>query len=78
MRLPVNSIGKTLSTSDAVFMENKKNIEALEAQLCEKRFIVRSGRGEQYVARVHQKGKCTTMERIALLIDPNSDGTENP
>ena len=73
MRLSLQAIGKNLATTDTLYIENKKHIEGLESELSHKRDVVRAGWGEKYVERVHQKAKLTTLERIALLIDSNSE-----
>ncbi len=47
--------------------------EEREELLCARREEVREGWGQKYIDRVHKKGKLTSRERIALLID---EGTE--
>lgn len=47
-------------------------IEPLENAIREKRALTRAGWGEKAAARVHQKGKLTTWERLDLLRDPGS------
>jgi 3-methylcrotonyl-CoA carboxylase beta subunit len=51
---------------------NLANMTPLLAALQAKRDEVRAGWGEEYVARVHDKGKLTTWERIERLKDPGS------
>ena len=46
---------------------------AKDAELLERRGQVRADWGEKYAARVHDKGKLTTRERLALLADDDSD-----
>jgi len=52
---------------------NLESMEALEKSIAEKRLEVRAGWGEEYVKRVHAKGKLTTWERLELLKDPGSE-----
>lgn len=48
-----------------------RNIER-ETSLATKQATVRDGWGADAAARVHEKGKLTTWERLALLVDPDS------
>ena len=43
-----------------------------EALLRERRAEVAAGWGDKYVARVHEKGKLTTRERLTRLADPDT------
>ncbi|MCK4763255.1 MAG: propionyl-CoA carboxylase [Candidatus Aminicenantes bacterium] len=55
--------------------EYEKNLEYMQkvnSSYTEKREEVKAGWGEEYVARVHKKGKMTTWERIDALKDPGS------
>jgi len=52
---------------------NLKSMEALEKSIEAKRIEVKAGWGEEYVKRVHAKGKLTTWERLELLKDPGSE-----
>lgn len=55
--------------------ESKANasvMESLERAIALKREEVRAGWGEEYVKRVHSKGKLTTWERLELLKDPRT------
>jgi 3-methylcrotonyl-CoA carboxylase beta subunit len=45
----------------------------LEQAILAKREEVRRGWGEEYVKRVHKKGKLTTWERLDLLKDPDTE-----
>jgi len=63
-------IEKFLDPRDASV--HSANMSALGSSLLAKRAEVRAGWGDEYVARVHEKGKLTTWERIARLADPGS------
>ena len=52
---------------------NAEAMERLEKAIAEKRAEVKAGWGEEYVKRVHKKGKLTTWERLELLKDPGTD-----
>jgi len=52
--------------------QNASAMTALNAALEEKRDAVRAGWGKEYVARVHEKGRLTTWERIDRLRDPDA------
>ena len=52
---------------------NRATMAPLRAALQAKRDEVRAGWGEEYVARVHEKGKLTTWERIDRLKDPGTE-----
>ena len=66
-------VGTPLDTvSDPVYQENCEHMHALDRDILDKRQEVREGWGEEYVKRVHQKGKLTTWERIELLKDEGS------
>lgn len=45
---------------------------ARDAALADKQAQVRDGWGAEYAARVHEKGKLTTWERVERLVDPGS------
>jgi 3-methylcrotonyl-CoA carboxylase beta subunit len=49
------------------------NMAALRSALQSKRDEVRAGWGPEYAARVHEKGKLTTWERIDRLRDPGTE-----
>lgn len=51
---------------------NAEVMESLEKAIAAKREEVRAGWGEEYVKRVHSKGKLTTWERLELLKDPGT------
>jgi len=51
---------------------NASHLAGLGEALQAKRDEVRAGWGEEYVKRVHEKGKLTTWERIEALKDPGS------
>ncbi len=51
--------------------QNAAAMAALNATLTERRDAVRAGWGVEYVARVHEKGRLTTWERIDRLRDPD-------
>ena len=58
---------------DLTFRELRAGYAQLEAQLQERREKVRDGWGEKYAARVHEKQKLTTRERLVQLCDPGSE-----
>lgn len=69
MKLPLHPIGGRASAG-ADADENRAHLAGLEAELEEKRAVVRAGWGPE---RVHRKGKLTTWERIDALKDPGTD-----
>ncbi|MFT5686724.1 MAG: 3-methylcrotonyl-CoA carboxylase beta subunit [Myxococcota bacterium] len=68
MKLTLNPIGTPLPDSDDS-QRNRAHVSALEEALEEKRAVVAAGWGAKYA---HRKGKMTTAERIAALIDPGT------
>ena len=68
-------IGSSIETfmSPAETGANRESMEVLEKAIAEKRLEVRAGWGEEYVKRVHAKGKLTTWERLELLKDKGSE-----
>jgi len=54
------------------YAENRARMEKLNTLLRERREEVRGGWGQEYVERVHAKGKLTTWERIEILKDPGT------
>jgi 3-methylcrotonyl-CoA carboxylase beta subunit len=52
---------------------NAEAMEKLERDLEAKRAEVKAGWGDEYVERVHKKGKLTTWERLELLKDAGSE-----
>ncbi|MEZ4255274.1 MAG: carboxyl transferase domain-containing protein [Polyangiales bacterium] len=73
--IPLEPIGRPRkeSTDDRTFDAIRAAVAKLEEELAAKRTEVEAGWGPKYVERVHAKGKLTTRERIAKLIDPGTD-----
>lgn len=74
-RVLLQPIGSSIETfmSPPETGANLKSMETLEKSIAEKRLEVMAGWGEEYVKRVHAKGKLTTWERLELLKDPGSE-----
>lgn len=71
-QLPLRPVGRSL-VDVALSPENAAIIGQKEAALAEKRLEAQSGWGPSVVERVHEKGKLSSMERIALLCDPGTE-----
>ncbi|MBT8451622.1 MAG: propionyl-CoA carboxylase [Deltaproteobacteria bacterium] len=73
-RIPVVPIGKPREEIvDQASYERERAAHApLQTRLDERRAEVKAGWGEKYVARVHEKDKLTTRERLERLRDPGS------
>lgn len=69
-RLLLHPIGDALGGEAA--RARREAHEPATRRLVERRTAVREGWGEKYAARVHEKGKLTTWERIARLVDEGS------
>ena len=67
-KIILQPIGNKLQMSNS-YEENLELAEEREARLDQLREEIRSGWGEGYVERVHNKGKMTTWERLELLVD---------
>jgi 3-methylcrotonyl-CoA carboxylase beta subunit len=61
---------------DRTFHDYRDALTLLEERLLARRAEVHAGWGEKYVARVHQKGKLTSRERLARLADPGTTPLE--
>jgi len=72
--VPLVPIAKLRShiVDDRTFEANRRAVAAREALLRARRAEVEAGWGSKYIERVHAKGKLTTRERIARLIDPGT------
>ena len=72
--VPLQPIGAARQDScdDQSFNEYRDALAPLERQLHERRAEVAAGWGDKYVARVHDKGKLTSRERLARLADPGT------
>src|SRR5262249_35984744 len=72
--VPLRPIGRprTNVRDDRTFAERAQDRARRSARLEAMKVEARAGWGEKYVARVHEKGKLTTRERIDLLRDPGS------
>ncbi len=72
--VPLVPIGDPLArvADERVAEEHRAALAVLETRLRERRAEVHAGWGPSYVDRVHKKGKLTTRERLAKLIDPGS------
>lgn len=78
-KVPLTAIGSPLDailSSDEI-RANRAAMDAHDAKLHGRREQVHAGWGEDYAARVHKKGKLTTRERLAQLIDPGSQVFEH-
>ncbi|MEW6074142.1 MAG: carboxyl transferase domain-containing protein [Planctomycetota bacterium] len=73
-KVPLRPIGRPLDAvlSAKEIAQNGASHAARRATLDERRARVRAGWGEKYAARVHEKGKLTTRERLELLCDAGS------
>jgi 3-methylcrotonyl-CoA carboxylase beta subunit len=69
---PIGSKLETFAGTDDA-RTNAEAMEKLEKAIAGKRAEVKAGWGEEYVERVHKKGKLTTWERLDLLRDPGTD-----
>lgn len=69
-RLQLMPIGNELANAQPTFWAE---LNEKDQQLDNKREEVKAGWGEKYQQRVHQKGKHTTHERIAVLADDPAD-----
>jgi acetyl-CoA carboxylase carboxyltransferase component len=56
-----------------LFHKNLEEMQKLDQRYISKREEIKAGWGEEYVKRVHKKGKMTTWERIEHLKDPASE-----
>ena len=57
---------------EASWRRQREAMAERDAQLAARREEVAAGWGDKYVQRVHAKGKMTTRERLAALVDPGS------
>ncbi len=73
--VPLVPIGDPLArvADERVAEEHRAALAVLEGRLRERRVEVEAGWGPSYVERVHKKGKLTSRERLARLIDPGSE-----
>jgi acetyl-CoA carboxylase carboxyltransferase component len=55
-----------------LFQKNLEEMQKLNQRYISKREEIKTGWGDEYVERVHKKGKMTTWERIEQLKDPGS------
>ena len=77
-RVPLNPIGSPLERAidTKAYEKTLGSAETRNATLEERRSEVRAGWGPEYVERVHQKGKLTARERLARLVDEDSETFE--
>ncbi|MGB5502311.1 MAG: carboxyl transferase domain-containing protein, partial [Polyangiales bacterium] len=73
-RVPVVPIGRPREAivDEATYGREQAGHQPLEARLEERRTEVQAGWGDKYVARVHEKDKLTTRERLERLKDSGS------
>ncbi len=76
--VPLFPIGTPRSqvVDDRTFDEHRRAVHAKEEVLRARRKEVEAGWGPKYVDRVHEKGKLTSRERLAQLVDPGSRAFE--
>ncbi len=72
--VPLAPLGSSadLPLDSSALGEQREGMLALERELEAARERIAAGWGAEYAARVHKKGKLTTRERIARLIDPGT------
>jgi acetyl-CoA carboxylase carboxyltransferase component len=77
-KVPLAPIGRPRDAflDAGTFAKNRAAMQLKDAQLAERRARVAAGWGEEYRARVHQKGKLTARERIERLQDAGSRAFE--
>lgn len=68
-------IGTTLQANGTTEKNREANLRLL-AEIEETAAVTRLGGGAKSIERLHEKGKLSARERIALLIDPGSDFLE--
>ena len=73
-KVPLEPVGESRERflDDASWDLQRARVRELNDSLFEKRAQVRAGWGEKYAARVREKGKLTTWERIERLRDPGT------
>ena len=76
--VPLIPIGKARAQvlDDRAFAENRDKLAAKEEVLRARRREVEGGWGPKYVDRVHAKGKLTSRERLARVMDPGTRAFE--
>jgi len=76
--VPLVPIGDPLNrvVDERVAEEHRASAAVLEERLRGRRAEVHAGWGDAYVERVHKKGKLTSRERLARLIDPGTEAFE--
>ena len=70
----LEKIGAPIETTmeESLFQKNLEEMQKLDQRYISKREEIKAGWGDEYVERVHKKGKMTTWERIEQLKDPGS------
>jgi 3-methylcrotonyl-CoA carboxylase beta subunit len=78
VHVPLRPIGSPRARfcDDATFATHADAIDAREGLLAQRRAEVHAGWGEEYVGRVHKRGKLTARERLTLLADPGTQTHE--
>src|SRR5688572_3577693 len=73
--VPLVPIGQPRSSflDDRSFADNAKKIAEREDGLRSRRDAVHQGWGAKYAERVRAKGKMTTRDRVARLVDPGTE-----
>jgi 3-methylcrotonyl-CoA carboxylase beta subunit len=69
---PIGSALETFMSRDDCDT-NAQAMQSFEEAIALKREEVKAGWGEEYVKRVHKKGKLTTWERLEILKDPGTE-----
>src|SRR5688572_24553088 len=74
VHVPLSPIGRPRRSflDDAAFAGYRDALAQREAVLRTRRAEVAAGWGDEYIARVHGKGKLTARERLAALADPGT------
>ena len=65
-------IDSHVDTASEAFQANRVRMEALVAELAERRARAREGGGPKYLERHREQGKLPARERIDKLLDPGS------
>ncbi len=71
--IPLFTIGRSLEDIGGDVIGRSERNSIRDGALAGKQAVVRAGWGEAACARVHEKGKLTTWERLDRLVDPDTD-----
>ena len=71
--MPSSILKSNINSGSSEFEANTRRMKELVGEVLNQEEAIRAGGGEKAIATQHRKGRLTARERIALLVDPDTE-----